>query len=54
MLRVKNNREALAIQKRKIKVLEKALHHAKASLNVNKALIRKGYTIKAVNVKKLF
>ena len=53
MLKVKNNRKAIEIQKQKIKMLEKALQHAKACLLIDKALIRKGYDIKAVNVKKL-
>ena len=54
MISVKNNQQAIKLQTKKIKILKKALDHAKATLSFDRALIKKGYKIKAINLHKLF
>ncbi len=53
MIKIKNNKEALKLGKDKIKMLEKQLEHAKATQKYTESLIRKGYKITHVNMKKM-
>ncbi len=45
MIKVKNNKEAILYEKKKIKMLEKALKNAKATQKFTEKLIKKGYKI---------